>query len=154
MIDCKRLAALRKKAKMKQYEVANAIGIERTTYCRYESNQISPPIEMVIVLADYFGVSLDFFAGRSDSPNHGEPPEPTADDVINLLGKDEAELLEAFGKLDVKGKNKVLGYAHGMAELAQGKPLKTTRPRKSKKNTTAESEKETDGKDSDNETNH
>ena len=120
MIDCKRLAALRKKAKMKQYEVANAIGIERTTYCRYESNRISPPIEMVIALADYFGVSIEYLTGRSDSPNHGEPPAPTVNDVINLLGKDEAELLDSFGKLDVKGKNKVLGYAYCMAELAQG----------------------------------
>lgn len=49
------------------------------TYCRYESGEKDVPFSFVIKIADLYGVSLDYLAGRTDDPkfegksNQAEP---------------------------------------------------------------------------------
>ena len=130
MIDCKRLVALRKKSKMKQFEVANVIGIERTTYCRYENGQITPPIEMVIALADCFGVATDYLLGKVDIPNPEKPPptpfKASVNESLQILKEegvveDIEELIEVLLMLKKDERNFVLDSLHTIAEIAQGK---------------------------------
>ena len=66
----------------------------------------------------------------NDSYSPDVQPAPTTDDVLNHFGKDTAELLEAFGKLDSARKHQVLGYAQGLAELAEGGQLGLMRPKR------------------------
>lgn len=49
---------LRKKKGLTQETVAQAIGISRSKLAGYELN-INPPLETILVIADYFGVSVD-----------------------------------------------------------------------------------------------
>ena len=49
-------------------EIADAIGVARSTYTRYESDKRLPYIYKLCALADYFDVSLDDLVGRDWKP--------------------------------------------------------------------------------------
>lgn len=55
---------LREDRDWKQAYVANLLGIRQTTYSKYELGKILVPIDMLIRLADLYGVSLDELVGR------------------------------------------------------------------------------------------
>lgn len=63
-----RLKELRLRDKKTQKELAVLLGIDRTTYTKYETEASEPNLETLIALADYFDVSLDYLVGRSDNP--------------------------------------------------------------------------------------
>lgn len=51
--------------------VADAIGMKRESYVRYErdsGDSRAPHIDKLIALADFYNVSLDYLVGRSDDP--------------------------------------------------------------------------------------
>ncbi len=62
----KRLRELRKAQKETQVQVAKAIGVTDRQYQRFEAGENLPGFENLCALADHFGVSLDYLAGRSD----------------------------------------------------------------------------------------
>ncbi len=51
-----------------QKQVADGIGITEQAYQRYEYGKTVPSALVLISLADYFDVSLDYLVGRSDDP--------------------------------------------------------------------------------------
>ena len=59
-----RLIGLRQKEGLLQRDVADQLHIDRSTYSYYERGKTNPPLDILIKLADYFGVSLDYLAGR------------------------------------------------------------------------------------------
>lgn len=61
-----RMRALRKERKETQVQVAQAIGITDRQYQRFEAGEQKPGFDNLCALADHFGVSLDYLAGRSD----------------------------------------------------------------------------------------
>ena len=63
----KRLRECRDIKNVTQRQVADYLGITVPAYTRYEMGQREPNISTLNRLADYFGVSLDYLAGRSDS---------------------------------------------------------------------------------------
>ena len=62
----KRLKILRKERRETQTQVAAAIGIVVRHYQRIENDEGLPGLEIFCALAEHFGVSLDYLAGRSD----------------------------------------------------------------------------------------
>lgn len=52
-----------------QKQVADGIGIKEQAYQRYEYGRTVPSALILIALADYFEVSLDYLVGRSDTPH-------------------------------------------------------------------------------------
>lgn len=63
-----RIRDLREDKDEKQKNIADYLGIRQTTYSKYELGRINIPIEMLIKLADYYNVSLDYLVGRSQNP--------------------------------------------------------------------------------------
>lgn len=61
-----RLKALRKSKSATQLMLAKALGITDRGYRKYESGENEPTLSMLLALADYFNVSLDYLCGRSD----------------------------------------------------------------------------------------
>lgn len=55
---------LREDADKTQAEIAEYLNIKQTTYSKYELGKINVPIEMLIKIADYYDVSLDYLVGR------------------------------------------------------------------------------------------
>lgn len=61
-----RLKELRKEQKTPQQQIADALGISPRAYRFYESGDRFPDFQGLIILADFFDVSLDYLVGRSD----------------------------------------------------------------------------------------
>ena len=61
-----RLRELRNACGETQQQVANDLGIPASHYQKFEYGAILPNLENFIALADHFGVSLDYLAGRSE----------------------------------------------------------------------------------------
>ena len=62
-----RIRNLREDHDKKQTELAEYLGVQQNTYSDYETGKINVPIEALIKLADYYGVTLDYPVGR-DKP--------------------------------------------------------------------------------------
>jgi transcriptional regulator with XRE-family HTH domain len=63
-----RLKELRAQKKVTQSTVAHIAGLTDRTMRKYEAGEIEPTLSVLIALANYFGVSLDYLVGRSDDP--------------------------------------------------------------------------------------
>lgn len=61
-----RIKELRKEMGLSQEKVAQELSMYVTTYRRYESGERELPMEVAVRIADYYGVSLDYLAGRSN----------------------------------------------------------------------------------------
>lgn len=46
--------------------------MHKTTYVRYETGEREIPFNIVIMLAEFYNVSLDYIAGLTDNPHHGK----------------------------------------------------------------------------------
>ena len=62
----KRLRELRRERRETQGQVAQAIGMGDRHYQRIETDEGLPGVEIFCALADHFGVSMDYLAGRTD----------------------------------------------------------------------------------------
>lgn len=58
----------RKLKKATQKQVADGIGISQQAYQRYECGKVVPSALVLIDLANFLDVSLDYLVGRSDDP--------------------------------------------------------------------------------------
>ena len=61
-----RLKELRKEAGLSQNQLAKECGLTNGAIAFWELGKRVPNLDAVIVLADYFKVSLDYLAGRED----------------------------------------------------------------------------------------
>lgn len=48
-----------------QRELAEYLNVKQTTYSKYELGKINIPIEVLVMLADYYDVTLDYLLGRT-----------------------------------------------------------------------------------------
>lgn len=62
------LKDLRKAKGVTQKQLAIDIGASERGIQQYELGERKPTYDMLIALADYFNVSLDYLVGRSDDP--------------------------------------------------------------------------------------
>ena len=61
-----RLKELRKSRKISQVKLAMDLNMNQNTISRYETGEREPGVTELILLADYFDVSLDYLLGRTD----------------------------------------------------------------------------------------
>lgn len=62
-----RLKELRKaKKNLTQLQMANFLGVAKTTYASYEQGKRMPDSQIQNKIADFFGVSLDYLHGREE----------------------------------------------------------------------------------------
>lgn len=61
-----RLLALRTERHITQQELADQMGLSRWSVLNYEQGKNKPDFDGLMLLADYFGVSLDYLTGRKD----------------------------------------------------------------------------------------
>lgn len=63
-----RLRELRIENGITQSALGKVIGTGADSICVYEKGRAYPEVRKLIMLADYFEVSLDYLVGRSDKP--------------------------------------------------------------------------------------
>lgn len=61
-----RLRLLRKEQNLPQEKTAVEIGVGFSTYRRYETGERVPDADVLIRIADFYGVTLDYLVGRSE----------------------------------------------------------------------------------------
>ena len=61
-----RLKDLRSDQDEKQETIARVINTSQSYYAQYENGKRQMPFDRVIELAEYYGVSLDYIAGRTN----------------------------------------------------------------------------------------
>ena len=62
------LRKIRKERKLTQKQLAIEIGASERGIQQYELGERKPAFDVLIALADYFNVSLDYLVGRSEDP--------------------------------------------------------------------------------------
>ncbi len=63
------LKELRSAHGLSQKDVASMLGVDRTTYTKYETGDNQPDIKTVKKIADFFNVSVDYMLGRDEKKN-------------------------------------------------------------------------------------
>lgn len=102
-----RLKELRESRKLTQDKLAEILGISRGTYAHYEINKRKPDYDMLIKLADYYGVTTDFLLrGESQEAQDNifnEQARKILEDPDTLVaaadGKITASILEAAQRI-------------------------------------------------------
>jgi transcriptional regulator with XRE-family HTH domain len=61
-----RLSSLRSQKHISQQAFSKAIGISSRAYQYYEAGEREPTLSVAARIADFYGVSLDYLAGRSE----------------------------------------------------------------------------------------
>ncbi len=61
-----RLRDLREDRDMNQTQIAALLHTSQTVYSRYERGYQTIPVEHLLILADYYGVSVDYILGRTN----------------------------------------------------------------------------------------
>ena len=63
-----RLRELRKSKALSQQNLADIVGMSKSTINMYERGDREPGLEMLETLADFFNVDLDYLLGKTDVP--------------------------------------------------------------------------------------
>lgn len=62
------LKKLRKEAGLTQISLQMKTGIEQALLSKFENGDRIPPTETLIILADFYNVSMDYIMGRTENP--------------------------------------------------------------------------------------
>ena len=89
-----------------QAEVASALGVSSVVYSRYETGSRQPSIDVLIQMADIFGVTVDYLLGRQEIED-------------STLSEYELSLLIASRKADERAKKDALDIllAHAVKSI-------------------------------------
>ena len=64
----KRIHQLRSALGWSQVELARQLNVSKQTVSNWENDNIQPSIDMLVRLADAFGVTTDYLLGREETP--------------------------------------------------------------------------------------
>lgn len=78
------------------YRVAKETGITQATLSRWKTGKVSPSIETLQVLAEYFEVTIDYLMGNTHADEQ-TPPETQKAPTLNK--KDERDIAKTLGQL-------------------------------------------------------
>ncbi len=100
-----RLRQLRYMQGETQQNIADKLSISRSTYSAYETEKHELTLESLVMLANYYDVSLDYIIYRSDIPK------------CNMqLSKEQLHLLELFSQLNIQNRQVLFTLIHSLLE--------------------------------------
>lgn len=94
-----------------QQDIVNYLHCSYNKYASWEQGRTQPSIEDLIILADYFNITIDYLVGR-ESEDGLVVPEGQS------LSGDEKELLEGFRRLNAAGKGRIIGNLEGLLQAS------------------------------------
>lgn len=109
----RRIKDLREDADKTQTELAEYLGTTAQYYGKYEKGEREIPFTRAVALAKFYGVSLDYLAGRT---NVRQIQSDT------LLREDELRLLRHFQGLSERNKGKAEQFIEQLAETQTKHP--------------------------------
>lgn len=82
-----RLKELREDQGMTQEKIADKLNISRSMLSNYETGKFEPNLETLILIADFFNVSLDYLLGRTKKM-HNTSLKANREKLIKKIIKD------------------------------------------------------------------
>ncbi len=110
-----RLRDLREDKDLTQAEVAKMINAGTTQYRRYELAETAISLEQAEIYANFYNVSLDYIAGRTNDKRGLTRSE---------LSDDETELIKKYRSLSEGGKSRILERMEVISEQEQEQQAK------------------------------
>ncbi len=107
-----RLRELRIEKGKTQAEIASAMQISRQVYANYENEINEPSLQMLRMLADYFGVQIDYLLGRSDDFGNITIKEKSSPSLTT----EEQQLLNDFRSLPKPEQAQATEYVRFLSE--------------------------------------
>ncbi len=110
------LKIIRKANKFTQQELADAIGIERSTYASYETGRNKPDVVLLKRIADVFGVSSDFILEIDTTAplNMEDIPvqykKKSGNKLVSTLSKEEKSVLAKYRLLSDNKKTELVDF--------------------------------------------
>lgn len=100
------LREFRKENGYTQQQIADYLGVDRTTYVKYETAQRNPDLDDIIGLAALYGISVDMLLGdyfdeavnKKSLEAYAKASSPSGTDDGSKLTRDELALLAFFRK--------------------------------------------------------
>lgn len=86
------LKELRKQKSVTQQQLADILCVDKTSISKWENGSNYPNQNIQVMIADYFGVSVDYLLGR-DTPTTKSIDDKIFDDFIKSLGISKADLV-------------------------------------------------------------
>lgn len=93
------LKIIRNANKLKQYQVADALGISRSTYCSYETGRRSVDVETLSKLSYFYKLPMDCFFEDSYVDNINEDDKYENDFDVKYLSQLSAEEITLIARL-------------------------------------------------------
>lgn len=80
-----RLKELRKRKGLSQVTLAEKLGLSKSTIGAYETGDISPSLEALNLIADFFNVDINYLLGKEDGSTYYLDPEAAelANEIAN-----------------------------------------------------------------------
>lgn len=113
VLFAERLRLLRRQHGWTQLQIADLLGIKRSTYAYYETRTSEPDMETLLKLADLFHTSIDFLIGNHDqtAPTGARYFSAKDPETPLFLTEEEERLLSLFRALDENGRHHLLNTA-------------------------------------------
>lgn len=117
-----RLKYFRKESHMTQKQVAEAVGIKRSTYAYYETSDIRPKLETLQALSRLYNTNLDTLTGNITPVAESVLHSPDrfekwySDDKFNQLSDFEKAVLVRVRLLGAEDKKKLAEYLDSLLE--------------------------------------
>ena len=107
------LRILRKNFKLTQQEVADILGIDRSTYTFYEAGKSSPTKENIVKLCDIYNVTVGYLLGVERNCPELKVSDRTerVDEIsegISKISRNEKFLIMAYRSLDAEKKEQLI----------------------------------------------
>ncbi|APC08571.1 helix-turn-helix domain-containing protein [Neomoorella thermoacetica] len=119
-----RLRKLREEKGLTQIELAKKLSLANSTISQYEANKRTPDPPTLQRLADFFGVSIDYLLGRTNTPViHNKKPDEEA-----------TRLFARLSGLTPEGREKVLRELEWIEELERKRFLERKKRQNQEKN--------------------
>lgn len=103
-----KIKEIRESLGLKQRQVAFDLGLTPVVYCRYENGIRKPDPETLIIIADYFGVSVDALLGHMDTDTKKEPASG------GQIDGDIETMIQQYKLLSPQERQRVLDFAAGI----------------------------------------
>lgn len=92
MVISERIKASRKECKLTQQQVADILGLDRSTYSYYELGHLKPSVEVLVKLSAIFNADISWLAGADRSSDSFNAPEYGINAIKAVKDKNMSEL--------------------------------------------------------------
>ncbi len=113
MLMTDRLKTARKECGMTQQQVAELLGIDRSTYAYYELGVSNPSLENLVALSSMFGTDIEWFLGIDREKENWNAPEnelhivrAVREKQMTDLSREERQIVALFRMACVREKKK------------------------------------------------